>query len=404
MDKHTRQIEDLIQHTIDAVDAANIGSIIDSALDGARRVYNSGGMRHGSFTPYGRMRYPRRPSASWTPPQMPRQQPQYTQHTKQPEEYPTIPKPPIQVRYPSQISGVLMVAFGAILTLIFAMTMLGILLANVITGAHTLFAIVISMLFTLGSIAMVGAGVQSLQVKPRLKRYLRAIGAESHCALQWLAQKTGKTTDFLYKDLKKMITKGYLPEGHLDDQGKNLILTEETYQYYLQAQQKLQKQAQEQEAKKQNPALAEFEAMLESGKQYIREIRIANDKLDGPEISAKLALLEATVSKILEAVQKHPEQAKDLTRLMEYYLPTICKLMDAYCEFEFMGVQSNDVIAAKRDIESTLDTINQALENLYHQLFQDMAFDTAADAAVLQSMLARDGWVNDGMTMEENKK
>ena len=76
---------------------------------------------------------------------------------------------------------------------------------------------------------------------------------------------------------------------------------------------------------------------------------------------------------------------------MDYYLPTTLKLVQAYDEFERISQPGEDVLEAKREIEATLDTINLAFTELLNKLFKNAAYDAAADAQVLQTMLAKEG-------------
>ena len=78
-------------------------------------------------------------------------------------------------------------------------------------------------------------------------------------------------------------------------------------------------------------------------------------------------------------------------KLMDYYLPTTLKLVEAYEEFDRVKAPGEDIIKAKAEIENTLDTINQAFAELLNNLFQDAVLDATTDAQVLKTMLAREG-------------
>ena len=84
---------------------------------------------------------------------------------------------------------------------------------------------------------------------------------------------------------------------------------------------------------------------------------------------------------------------------MEYYLPTMLKLVEQYAEFDRMSSPGEDVQEAKAEIEKTLDMINQAFVTLLNNLFRDAAFDASADAQVLQTMLAKEGLTESDFTM-----
>lgn len=132
-------------------------------------------------------------------------------------------------------------------------------------------------------------------------------------------------------------------------------------------------------------------AMISEGMDCIRRLRELNDNIEGEVISDKLFRLENLLKEIFDSVREHPEQMDRMHKLMEYYLPTTLKLVEAYEEFDGISVPGEEVLQAKAEIEKTLDTINQAFAELLNNLFQDAVFDATTDAQVLKSMLAREG-------------
>ena len=67
------------------------------------------------------------------------------------------------------------------------------------------------------------------------------------------------------------------------------------------------------------------------------------------------------------------------------------KLLEAYEELDTQPVQGENILSSKREIEKTLDTLNQAFERLLDDMFQDTAWDVSSDISVLNSMLAQEG-------------
>ena len=96
------------------------------------------------------------------------------------------------------------------------------------------------------------------------------------------------------------------------------------------------------------------------------------------------------MNKIFDQVKKNPQSADDLHRLMNYYLPTTKKLLDAYVELDRQGGGAN-AIQTKSEISEAMDTINEAFENLLDSMFQDMAWEISSDISVMKTMLAQDG-------------
>ena len=60
--------------------------------------------------------------------------------------------------------------------------------------------------------------------------------------------------------------------------------------------------------------------------------------------------------------------------------------------------QVND---AKEEIEKTMDTINEAFEKLLDDLYQNAAFEASADARVLKTVLAQDGYMKSDFEKQE---
>ena len=50
-----------------------------------------------------------------------------------------------------------------------------------------------------------------------------------------------------------------------------------------------------------------------------------------------------------------------------------------------------NIKTAKQEIENTLDTINEAFENLLDSFFRNTAWDVSTDISVLKTMLAQEG-------------
>ena len=171
------------------------------------------------------------------------------------------------------------------------------------------------------------------------------------------------------------------------------------YQQYLLAQESM-KQREEREARKKaeeekiysNPHMTEeSRQLLKEGRSYIQHIRECNDAIPGEEISAKLYRLEEIMTRIFNQVEKQPQLAADLRKFMNYYLPTTAKLVEAYKELDAQPVEGENISRTKKEIEETLDTINEAFEKLLDSFFEEKAWDISSDINVMKSMLKQDG-------------
>ena len=121
-------------------------------------------------------------------------------------------------------------------------------------------------------------------------------------------------------------------------------------------------------------------------------------KAEMEEITKKLDDLSLIMDRIFSFVEEHPEEEGSMRKFMDYSLPTTLKLVRAYRDFDADPVQGDNITASKREIEETLDTINNAFKRLYDDLYEDTAMDISTDINVLNTLFAQDG-----LTKEELK-
>lgn len=242
-----------------------------------------------------------------------------------------------------------------------------------------------------GGTALLCSGIGTLAKVSRFKVYLKALGTKTSITLERLSRSVGKNERFVRKELQKMIKQGLFLEGHLDNEQKNLITSDETFREFersrLELEQRKRSQA-VQAAKSPDPKIQE---VLDKGNTYVKEIRRCNDEIPGEEISAKIDRMEAIVRKIFERAEAHPEVIPDMKKLMDYYLPMTVKLLNAYADMDRQPVQGETIRKSKQEIDATLDTLNAAFEKLLDELFQDAAIDVSSDISVLNTLLAQEG-------------
>lgn len=321
-------------------------------------------------------------------------------------------KPVIRVRYPSSVGGILCTVFGGVGLGVTAVLMLLCLLGALLLDQRLSTILIGELLLTVPAGmfgALLGVGASMCGTRQRLQRYLRAADDRTYCPVKQLAQASRKSESFVRRDVRRMIRKGFLPESFLDEEGDCLILDRATYEQFLALRERT---AQEQAAQAQSeqaraaeaPEDAAARAVVEEGERCLAALRTLNFEIPGEEISRKLDRLEFLLREIFGAVRRRPEQAGELRRFMDYYLPTTLKLVQSYRELDAVAVEGDNIRTAKAEIEATLDTINGAFERLIDELYQDVAFDASTDASVLQSMLAKDGWTGSDFEKEEEQQ
>ena len=285
---------------------------------------------------------------------------------------------------------------------------------------------IVNLIFLVIFGGMVRLGTSQGKRLRRARRYMQLCGDKMYGEIEHLAASIGKSTRYVTRDIQKMLSLGMFPEGHLDTKKTCFMLNDNVYRQYLETEENRRKREAEsraagkgefsgqaeraQNAKAPQTAgeyhtqdassnadgqISELNAMVSEGMECIRKLRELNDKIPGEVISGKLSRLETLLKEIFESVRQRPEQMSRMHKLMDYYLPTTLKLVETYTEFDKISSPGEEILAAKAEIENTLDTINQAFTELLNNLFQDAVFDATTDAQVLKTMLAREGLMNE---------
>lgn len=243
-------------------------------------------------------------------------------------------------------------------------------------------------------------GTKKIRLLNRYRSYVRQIDHRLSIPIQQLADRAHKSVAFVAKDLQNMINQRLFYEAHVDTQDNYFLLSDQAYEDYRSARLEYyeQKKIIEKEQEK-HKVSDECQKLIDEGQSYIRHIRECNDDIPGEEISRKLDKMEQLVQRIFDEVRIHPEVAPDLQKMMDYYLPTTSKLLDAYRELDKQPVAGDNIRSTKAEIEQTVDTLNVAFEKLLDSLFVDRAWDISSDISVLNTMLAQEGLKEDDFTL-----
>lgn len=250
--------------------------------------------------------------------------------------------------------------------------------------------------------AMFGIGFSKIEQSNLFKRIQNIIGPRQVCNIHELAQRLRMKPQKLLRSIDKMLQKGWFREGHLDAKGETLMVTDSAYNQYrhalaLQAENQKQAALEAQQAKMLQQkaqaagATSEIQRVLNQGNAYLAQIRACNAAIPGAEITNKIDQIELVVQSIFARAEENPDVVSDLGRLMDYYLPTTVKLLEAYEDLDAQPIQTENILESKQQIEDTLDTLSVAFEKLLDSIFRDTAWDVSTDISVLHTVLAQEG-------------
>lgn len=308
---------------------------------------------------------------------------------------------PVASKAAGSVSGVLLTVFGSIGIGITGIFMLLMLMAVFVAPLEIFSALLFG--FSPLLIIFIVMTVIGCYKRNRIRRfhtYLTRIGSRVYCSVKDLATGVGKSERFVLRDLGRMISLGYFPEGHIDEQKTCLMTTDHIYEQYLMAMKSMKDRENSEKLKSSETAGSASDAGTESEelkdlvkleKEYMTKIREANDDIPDTQISNKLFRMEIIIEKIFEEVRRHPEKISKISQFIDYYMPMTIKLVEAYRDFDSQSIQGDNIQRAKKEIENTLDTINMAYEKLYDSMYLEAAMDVSSDISVLQTLLAQEG-------------
>lgn len=311
------------------------------------------------------------------------------------------------------VVGIFQLIFGIILSSGFGMFALLFFIMLLLGDLEFAIPCLVLTAFTIVSSTGIVKGSRKLKLLKRFKKYTRLIGPRDYIEVRELSQSTGYKKENVIKDIQKLINNNMFPQGRLDKTNTTLMLTDDIYQQYIesekwQTQQKLREKfqkAEEAKAYKEEPSKQEqqkqeapkqvyeesVQKILDSGEEYIRIVHKCNDDIPDEEMSDKLYKLENIMSRIFEQVKRDPDSADDLHKLMDYYLPTTIKLLNAYIDLDRQEIDGENISKTKREIEEVMDTINLAFEKLLDSMFEETAWDISSDISVMKTMLQQEG-------------
>ena len=304
-----------------------------------------------------------------------------------------------------KIGGTFLAATGAVFGLTSVIFLIITLIGSVITAFDVVSGLIIG-IFAVAFISfavMTYVGVDMVRTVGRFRQYVSVLRDREFCDIKEIASATGRDVRKVLKDVKKMITKGWFCQGHLDEKESCLMVSEHAWNQYTALMEDMkQRKAEEQAAQKKmreeyDRLSPEVQKIVQAGDEYVRRIKAANDAIPGEVISAKISRMELLVDRIFDRVEQNPDSVNDMRRMMDYYLPTTMKLLEAYEELDAQPVQGENIISSKKEIEDTIDTLNIAFEKVLDSLFQDTAWDVSSDISVLHTMLAQEGLTEDGL-------
>ena len=253
--------------------------------------------------------------------------------------------------------------------------------------------------FGIGAFLAIPA-IGNLSLVEKADRYYRIMNNRTYMNIEDIAAISNESPEIVVKNLKKMIDKKIFTQGHLDKENKCFMLSHDVYKGYLALEEQRKSEQRKNDIIEEKVDIKDG-SLISEGREYIISIKELHLGITKEPMSSKLTKLETILTAIFDRVEKEPKETEKLYKLMKYYLPTTVKLIKTYSDFDNVISPDSDILNTKKEIELTIDSINEACGEFQNRLFKDTAFDADTDAALLKVMLAKEGLIGGGMEEDE---
>ncbi|MEA5018603.1 MAG: 5-bromo-4-chloroindolyl phosphate hydrolysis family protein [Erysipelotrichaceae bacterium] len=143
---------------------------------------------------------------------------------------------------------------------------------------------------------------------------------------------------------------------------------------------------------------------LKVGNMFIDELLTGKKQIQEARIKEKIGILVDLFTKILDQIKNDPSDARKIKQFMNYYLPTISKLINHYIVFEKQNIDGANIVSSMQKIEELFDTAIIAFKKTLDSMFADEALDIATDITGMQNMMASRGLNEDIITFNIKEK
>ena len=134
-------------------------------------------------------------------------------------------------------------------------------------------------------------------------------------------------------------------------------------------------------------------SILSNARANLMELRRVQVKIRDREIANLCRELTDIGNKILAALKQKPEAVSDARQFLNYYLPTLGKILNSYVRLEESASMTEEL---RNSTVTHLGEIKKAMEKQYNSLFDDDKLDLTVEMEALTLACKRDGLLEDG--------
>lgn len=237
-------------------------------------------------------------------------------------------------------------------------------------------------------------------------RFLRELGHNTVIPIRDLASSVQKTEQATIKELMYMMEKGYFKQARIVENDSLFLLDISTFKLYKNQKNKMANLSYEEKKQIEKDAhkdvnIEKAENIIKISSKEINSINLDISRIKNRSFLEKVIEIKKTIENIVNIIKRYPEKAYALDKFMDYYLPTTVKLIDAYTEYEIMESNDPKIKNSLLEIESSIETINEAFGKIQLELMEDRTMDIKTDIETMKILLNQEGYLEKDWSKDE---
>ena len=252
------------------------------------------------------------------------------------------------------------------------------------------------------------------------EKYHNAISDDPNQTISKLARRLNRDEETVINKLTQMVSKGYITDCYFNSYTQCVTFYKDTGKVSSSTEQETLRSENNQTSSTQGETVPTLNTAIWVGrlsaeeknapytksgnitdnalikfKYQLDEMRQACKQINNKEILEKIVRIERTATNIYNVIKSDPEELCKLNSFINYYLPTTLKLITSYAFYETHADPGVILLKTKHDIERALDKVNEALMKQLDMLFTDDMIDISASIQMMETMMAKDGLLED---------
>ena len=237
-------------------------------------------------------------------------------------------------------------------------------------------------------------------------RFLRELGHNTVIPIRDLASSVQKSEEDTIKELMYMMNKGYFKQARIVENDSLFLLDIPTFKLYKDQKNQMPNLSYEEKKQIENDAhknvnIEKAENIIQIASKEINSINLDISRIKSRSFLEKVIEIKKNIENIVNIIKRYPDKAYALDKFMDYYLPTTVKLIDAYAEYEIIESKDPKIKNSLFEIESSIETINQAFGKIQLELMEDRTMDIKTDIDTMKLLLNQEGYLEKDWSKDE---